>query len=134
MPAAVPIPQETTAADSGPRTILFVEDEVLIAMIAGEMITDLGYRVIEVGSGSQALKVLASDTPVDLLITDYSMPRMTGGELVKAARALRPGLPVLIASGYSQLPDGGDSELPRLIKPYRPEQLRQEIEKLLAAA
>lgn len=119
------------AASLGPRTILFVEDEILIAMVAGEMISDLGYRVLEAGSGSQALEILSGDAQIDLLITDYSMPRMTGGELVRAARELRPGLPVLIATGYSELPEGLGAGLPRLSKPYQQEQLRREIEKLL---
>lgn len=119
------------AASIGPRTILFVEDEVLIAMVAGEMISDLGYRVLEASSGSRALEILSGDAQVDLLITDYSMPRMTGGELVKAARELRPDLPVLIATGYSELPEGLEAGLPRLRKPYQQEQLRREIEKLL---
>ncbi|WP_165585659.1 response regulator [Roseococcus sp. SYP-B2431] len=124
MPAADP---------TAPRTILFVEDEILIAMVAGEMIADLGYKVLEAGSGAQALKILESDATVDLLITDYSMPRMTGAELVKAARGLRPGLPVLIATGYSELPEGGGAGVPRLNKPYQQAQLRAAIEKLLGA-
>ncbi len=121
-------------ADSpSPRTILFVEDEILIAMVMGAMISDLGYRVLEAESGSQALKILESDAVVDLLITDYSMPRMTGAELVTAARGLRPGLPVLIATGYLELPEGVDASAPRLGKPYQQDQLRTEIEKLLGA-
>lgn len=121
------------AAPIAPRTILFVEDEVLIAMVASAMISDLGYEVLEANSGAQAMEILESDAAVDLLITDYSMPRMTGTELVTAARCLRPGLPVLIATGYSELPEGSDAGLPRLGKPYQQEQLRTEIEKLLGA-
>ncbi len=120
-------------ADPGARTILFVEDEVLIAMVAGAMLADLGYKVMEASSGDAALAILAGGAPVDLLITDYCMPRMTGAELVTAARALRPGLPVLIASGYAELPDAAAQDLPRLTKPFRPQQLRSEIERLLAA-
>jgi len=120
-------------AAHSPRTILFVEDDVLIAMVACAMISDLGYRVLEAGSGSQALKILESDAEVDLLITDYSMPRMTGGELLTAARKLRPGLLAMIATGYSELPEDIDAGLPRLGKPYQQQQLKAEIEKLLGA-
>jgi CheY-like chemotaxis protein len=115
------------------RTILFVEDEIIIAMVAGAMISDLGYRVLEAASGQQALKILETGATVDLLITDFSMPRMNGDALVKAARALRPGLPVLIATGYSELPEGVDIDVRRLGKPYQQEQLKTEIEKLLDA-
>lgn len=123
-----------SAASPGPQTILFVEDEFLIAMVAVEMISDLGYEVLEASTASRALEILSSDLPVDLLITDYSMPQMTGAELVKAARDLRPGLPVLIATGYSELPGNMDRDVPRLGKPYQQEQLRMEIEKLLGVA
>jgi len=116
-----------------PRTILFVEDEVFIAMVAGAMISDLGYRVLEARSGRQAMKILESGAAVDLLVTDYSMPEMTGAELVKAARVLRPDLPVLIVTGYSELPAGLGAGLPRLGKPYQQDQLRIEIEKILGA-
>lgn len=125
---------DATPVDPGARTILLVEDEVLIAMIAAGMLADLGYKVLEAGTGDAALAILAGDAPVDLLITDYCMPRMTGAELVKAARALRPSLPVLIATGYSELPDEAAQDLPQLTKPYRPQQLRCEIEKLLRPA
>jgi CheY-like chemotaxis protein len=66
-----------------------------------------------------------------LLLTDYSMPKMTGAELAKAARALRPELPILLATGYAELPPGFDMELPRLSKPYDQTQLASEIAKLL---
>jgi CheY-like chemotaxis protein len=68
---------------------------------------------------------------VDLLITDYSMPRMTGIQLAKAARELRPGLPILLATGYADLPEGADIDLPRLNKPYQQDQLAAEIASVL---
>ncbi|WP_421989979.1 response regulator [Roseococcus sp.] len=113
-----------------PATILFVEDEVLIAMVASTMISDLGYRVLQAHSGAQALKLLESNAVIDLIITDQSMPKMTGTELVRAAQALRPSLPALIATGHSELPEGFES-VPRLGKPYDRDQLHREIEKLL---
>lgn len=71
---------------------------------------------------------------VDLLITDYSMPKMTGAQLVKAARELRPTLPVLLATGYAELPQDSELDLPRLAKPYQQEELATEIVNMLRSA
>ena len=70
------------------------------------MLEDLGHEVIEANSGARALEILQGDRPVDLLVTDYSMPRMNGAQLAAAARQVRPELPVLLATGYAELPAG----------------------------
>lgn len=111
--------------------ILAVDDDALIAMSTTDMLEDLGHEVIEANSGEQALEILRSGQPVDLLITDFSMPRMNGAQLAEAARELRPGLPILLATGYAELPAGGAPGLPRLGKPYQQDQLSAEIQKLL---
>jgi CheY-like chemotaxis protein len=121
---------KTMAVTVPPRTILVVDDEVLIAMLAGSMITDLGYTAIEANSAAQALEILRGSA-VDLLISDYSMPRMSGAELARKARELRPGLPILLATGYSELPPGTDLDLPRIAKPYTQDQLGLQIRRLL---
>jgi CheY-like chemotaxis protein len=59
------------------------------------------------------------------------MPQMTGAQLAKAARQLRPSLPILLATGYAELPPGVDIDLPRLAKPYHQAQLAAEIGKVL---
>lgn len=112
--------------------ILVVDDDPLIAMTTAMMISHLGHEVLEAYSGKQALEILQREDAVDLLLTDYSMPKMTGAQLAEAARALRPMLPVLLATGYAELPEGERIDLPRLGKPYRREQLDAEIRKLLA--
>jgi CheY-like chemotaxis protein len=114
-------------------TILVVDDDVLIAMSTVGMLEDLGHEVLEANSGETALEILRQGRPVDLLITDYSMPRMTGAQLAKAARQILPDLPILLATGYAELPQGFDMELPRLGKPYMQEQLAAEIAKVLKA-
>lgn len=116
----------------GPKTILLVDDDALIAMSSVDMLEDLGHRVFEANSGQQALELLAENLSVDLMITDFSMPGMNGAELAKAARALRPHLPILVASGYADLPAGVEIDLPRLGKPYTQQQLQHEISKLMA--
>ena len=124
--------ESSTGEDATPRmTILVVDDDPLIAMSTVGMLEDLGHQVIEASSGPAALAILRNGSNVDLMITDYSMPKMTGMQLAAAARLLRPGLPILLATGYAELPPGSDLELPRLAKPYMQETVAAEIAKLL---
>lgn len=123
------------AAISAPRStaslrVLMVDDDALIAMSSVDMLEDLGHIVTEANSGAQALMLLERGDGFDLMITDYSMPGMNGAELGKAARQLFPNLPILVASGYADLPPGSGIDLPRLGKPYSQSQLVTEIEKL----
>lgn len=118
----------------GALRVLFVDDDFLIAMSSVDMLVDLGHEVIETHSGKEALAHLQGDSHFDLLITDYSMPEMTGGELARAARDLVPSLPILIASGYAELPPGIDLDVARLAKPYSQQQLAMEIERVLKDA
>ncbi|OCI93960.1 hybrid sensor histidine kinase/response regulator [Rhizobium sp. AC27/96] len=117
---------------AGPKKILLVDDDVLIAMSSADMLSDLGHEVTEAHSGKEALEYLNSGGGFDLMITDYSMPGMTGAELAKAARNIAPDLPILIASGYAELPAGADLDVARLGKPYTQTQLAAEIGKLIS--
>jgi PAS domain S-box-containing protein len=111
--------------------ILFVDDDPLIAMSTTEMLEDLGHRVIGANSGLHALDILRSDQPIDLMVTDHVMPGMTGIELAVASRQVRPSLPILLATGYAELPEGTQVDLPRLAKPYHQDQLRDRLDQLL---
>ena len=113
------------------RRILLVDDDVLIAMSSTDMLIDLGHEVVEVHSGRDALRIIDSGENFDLLITDYSMPGMTGMELAKAARDRLPELPILLASGYADFPPGIEIDVVRLGKPYTQEQLAAVIDKML---
>jgi len=112
-------------------TILVVDDDALINMNAVDMLEQLGHTAIEAYSGAEALKILASDRAIDLLITDYAMPGMNGVELAEQARQLRPGLAVVLATGYSELPSGAQIDLPRLSKPYQQADLANHLLLLL---
>ncbi|MCO5132513.1 MAG: PAS domain-containing protein [Xanthobacteraceae bacterium] len=140
--AALILPIATAPVAAGNRTpsppkpprsavILFVDDDPLIAMSTMEMLEDLGHRVIGASSGPHALDILRSDQPIDLMMTDHLMPGMTGIELAAASRQVRPRLPVLLATGYADLPEGVSTDVPRLAKPYHQEQLRDRLEQLL---
>jgi signal transduction histidine kinase/DNA-binding response OmpR family regulator len=114
--------------------ILFVDDDPLIAMSTTEMLEDLGHHVIGASSGLHALDIIRSGRPIDLMLTDHVMPGMTGVELAAASRQLRPSLPILLATGYAELPEGAQLDLPRLAKPYHQDQLRDRLDQLLGGA
>ncbi len=111
--------------------ILFVDDDPLIAMSTTEMLEDLGHHVIGASSGLHALDIIKSEQPIDLMVTDHVMPGMTGIELAAASREVRPSLPILLATGYAELPEGAQVDLPRLAKPYHQDQLRDRLDQLL---
>jgi PAS domain S-box-containing protein len=115
-------------------TILVVDDDALIAMSTVDMLEDLGHEVIEANSGERALDILREDRRIDLLMTDYSMPRINGAQLAMAAHELRPGLPILLATGYAELPSKSDVDLPRIGKPYLQDQLAAAVDKVLRMA
>lgn len=113
-------------------TILVVDDDALINMNTVDMLEELGHTAIEAYSGKQALDILAGDRRIDAMITDYAMPGMTGVELAEKARELRPGLPIVLATGYADLPSGTSSDLPRLSKPFQQADLATQISLLLS--
>ncbi len=89
-------------ADGG-ETILVVDDEPLVRMLAVEELQDLGYSVIEAEDGASALKILNSALDISLLITDVGLPGgMNGRQLADAARVKRPELEVLFITGYAE--------------------------------
>jgi CheY-like chemotaxis protein len=111
--------------------ILVVDDDPLVAMSTVDMLTDLGHSVVEANCGERALKILDSGQSFDLLITDQAMPGMTGIELASRVRVKREGLPVLLVTGYADVPACNQARLPRLSKPYTQAQLQVAIEELL---
>jgi PAS domain S-box-containing protein len=123
--------QAETVTAPAASTILVVDDDALINMSTVDMVNDLGHTALEAYSGKQALEILSSGKRIDVLITDYAMPGMTGVELAEQARALWPDLPVLLATGYADLPSGTTTDLPRLSKPYQQAELETQISRLL---
>jgi PAS domain S-box-containing protein len=99
-------------------TILAVDDDGLVLMNTAAMLEDLGHTVLEAASGEAALHLLELHPDIDLLVTDQAMPHMTGLQLAEFARARRSGLPVVLATGYAELPPGADPDMQRLAKPF----------------
>src|SRR5439155_6135320 len=89
---------------------------------------------IEALSGGRALDMLRLGAKVDVVVTDHAMPGMTGTELARQIRQAWPGLPVILATGYAELPNGEEPGLPRLSKPYRQDELMAQIAQVLADA
>ena len=121
-------PPAVMVADTGSSCrVLLVDDDPLIASATAEMLEDLGHIVVEAASARRALDLLAKNTKVDVVITDHAMPGMTGVELAHAIGQQWPELPVILATGYAELPNGEDHGLPRLSKPYQQDQLAAQI-------
>jgi CheY-like chemotaxis protein len=87
------------------------------------MLEQLGHRVVVASSGAGALELLQAAVPVDLVITDHAMPGMTGSDLADRIRKTWPGLPIILATGYADVPSSNDQDMARLDKPYRLENL-----------
>ena len=125
-------PAEGAPEATDPLVVLAVDDDQLVLMNTAAMLADLGHEVLEATSGQQALDLLA-DNAVDLVITDYLMPQMNGVQLAEAVDAGWPGVPVLLATGYAELPAGTGTMLPRLAKPFREDQLARAVIELAGA-
>ncbi|HEY1427577.1 MAG TPA: response regulator [Caulobacteraceae bacterium] len=110
-------------------TILLVDDDVLVSDGTAAMLEDLGHAVIEANSAAMALDLLEAKPEIDFVITDHAMPEMTGVEFAKVVRDRYPELPIVLATGYAELPAGlgADLKLPRLAKPFMQRDLAHVI-------
>ena len=115
-----------TDAHVRPLTILAVDDDRLVLMNTSEMLRDMGHRVLEATSGQQALDIMRRER-VELVLTDQAMPHMTGTQLAERIRAEKPDLPIILMTGYAELPTGANVNLPRLDKPFRLHDLARAI-------
>ncbi|MGW1419426.1 ATP-binding protein [Bradyrhizobium manausense] len=130
------------AIDTAPRarlrplpagTALLVDDEPLVRMSTAEMLSELGYRVVETGSAEDALQRVKDGLRPNLLVTDHLMPGMNGTDLGLALRNQYPELQVLIVSGYANN-EGITPDLSRLTKPFRSDELAASLANLTKAA
>ena len=136
--AAAPPSAEEVAAGAGSAapapaaSVLLADDEEQVRAFAAEVLRDAGYDVIEAPDGAAALAVLSGGARVDLLVTDFAMPGMTGLSLIDAARRQRPGLRALLISGYAGIEAPAGAADAQLRKPFRGADLRAAVAELLA--
>ncbi|MBY5563037.1 PAS domain-containing sensor histidine kinase [Rhizobium leguminosarum] len=110
--------------------IVAVDDDGLVLMNTTLMLEDLGHTVFEAMAGPEALDILRNQQ-VDLVICDHAMPRMTGAQLAEAIRSEWPEMPIILATGYAEIPEGaGIANLPRLGKPFSQAQLAEAISRV----
>ena len=130
-----PLPPASARAEQG-ETVLIVDDEPTVRMMVTDVLEDLGYAAIGAADGAAGLRVVQSDARIDLLITDVGLPgALNGLQVAESARALRPGLEVLLITGYAENAGltGGhlDPGLHVLTKPFAINALTSRVRELL---
>ena len=125
------VPRKDNAARAeAPARILVVDDDATVRSVTAGFLSDLGHDVVEAADGEAALRVLEGEEGVRLMVADFAMPRMNGAELAERARAMRPGLPILLVTGYAELGSLSPG-IPVLQKPYRQGELAERVGMLL---
>jgi CheY-like chemotaxis protein len=127
----VEAPAEQAHMPPRPLQVLAVDDDALVLLNTASMLEDMGHIVATAYSAVQALDLLRSDTAFDLLVTDQSMPGMTGAQLVEVLRKEGLGLPVLLVTGYAELPPDTATNVPRLGKPFQQADLARAVQTLV---
>ena len=111
--------------------ILLVDDDALVASSTSALLEDSGYEVLTMDNAAEALDMLEHDSSIDLVITDFLMPKMNGVQLAEKAKKVRPKLPILLITGYAEIAGGLPADLPRIKKPFNQQALNSEVSRLL---
>ena len=115
---------QTTAKD---LTVLVVDDDPLVLTNMGAMLADLGHKTFEASSAKEALDILRRESSIELVLTDHAMPRMTGFQLIEQIQKDWPHMPVILATGFAELPLGLDPQQVTLAKPFTQHDLAQAV-------
>ncbi|MFJ3486888.1 response regulator [Pseudomonas sp. NPDC090202] len=117
-------------SDALHRTILLVDDDANVRAVTAMMLASLGYSVVEAESGDEALKKI--EPVIDLILTDFAMPNMTGAELAEIVRRDHPDLPIMFITGFADI-DILDVDQQLIVqKPYKEEELAHKLARVLA--
>jgi signal transduction histidine kinase len=118
--------------DAPDARILLVDDDHAVREVTSTTLRDLGYSVVEAGSGGAALDILAREPTIDLLIIDFAMPGMSGAEVARQARAKRLTLPILFITGFADRAAlAGISETHIVGKPFVNDELVTKLRSIL---
>lgn len=126
-------PVKAPAREHPRLVVLVVDDDPLVLLNTTAMLDDVGHQVFEAGSAREALAILRRERGIQLVITDQGMPQMTGLQLTEKIHDSRPDLPVILATGYAELPSGAHPQLVTLAKPFRELELLRAVEAAMAA-
>ena len=135
----VAVSEETQAVESGAPApapeirslrVLAVDDDRLVLFNTAAMLEDMGHTVVEAGSGEDALEALRREN-FDLVVTDQVMPKMTGVELMQNVEQEWPRLPVILATGFAELPQGARVRTPMLSKPFTEAELAEVLKAVM---
>src|ERR1700691_5693042 len=123
-------------AEAG-AVVLLVEDELAVRMVVVEVLSDLGYTVLEADNSQTGLRIVETRARIDLLLTDVGLPGgMNGRQLADAARELRPGLKVLFLTGYAENADVGNGRMEEgmevITKPFDLDKLVAKVEGMIS--
>src|SRR5258708_20057494 len=112
-----------------------VDADALVMTGTAAMISDLGHAAIEAHSGAEALDLLGSGVKVDVVLADHGMPMMTGLQLAESIHSRFPGLPIILATGYAELPiDPATLGIARLAKPCTQHEIAAAIHQAVRSA
>ena len=125
--ARAPRADEDAGSGTSPIVVLVVDDDPLVLMNTAALLEDAGHEAIEAETGVAALEILRQRPEIALLVTDQAMPGMTGSQLITAARAMRPDLPVILATGYGETPADSAARMVRLNKPFNQSDLNRAV-------
>jgi CheY-like chemotaxis protein len=117
--------------DSPTLTVLVVDDDPLVLTNMAAMLEDIGHTVFEAASAREALAILRRENAIRLVLTDQAMPQMTGLQLIEEIKSGWPDLPVILATGFADLPPGADPLLITLAKPFLQYDLAQAVKAAL---
>ena len=114
--------------------VLLVDDEELVRSATADMLRDIGYVVVEAASASQAIAAIRGGVGADVLVSDYLMPAMTGGELITELRASGNRIPALLVTGYAAAGEDVPKDVARLAKPFRLVDLAMRVDELIGSS
>lgn len=126
-PEAVPPLPPPIEPEPGTVRVLVVDDDPLVLSATAAMLEDLDFAVTEASSGAEALKILESSAAIDVVLTDQAMPGMTGIQLAAIILERWPSLPVILGTGYAELPAEARPDMVRLGKPFSRDMLQRAI-------